>query len=139
YVIAAQDSRRRVAAEAKKEAYQKMVTGNREGVSAVVTPMPLIATDRDSLLNQLWYAGHTRIPVEPHPTIETRPNAEAELIFRTLGMAARHREALEDTSVLDTIFSFPLGERAEGRVEQWRQMLITNLLTRGAGDNFTDF
>ncbi len=121
YVIAAQDSRKKVAEENKKEIYQKMIAGNMEGISATVIPMPLIATDSDALLNQLWYPGQSRHPVEPRPPIEIRDNPEAQLIFRLLGLAARNREALEDTSVLDeNLFSLPLGERSAQRVDEWR-------------------
>ena len=94
----------------------------------MVIPMPLIATDSDTLLNQLWYTGHTRIPVEGNPAIQIRANQEAELIFRVLGMATRNREALEDTSVIDsTVFSFPVGEKASRRIEAWRETLIEKL------------
>lgn len=133
YVVAAQDSRKKVAAEQKKEDYRKMVAGNTVGVSASVVPMPLIGTDCDPLLNQLWYPGQTRIPVEFTPDIEIRPNEEAELILRTLGTAARNREALEDTSVLDRdVFSFDVGERAAGRIEAWREALIRIFQERAA-------
>ncbi len=131
YVVAAQDSRKKVAAEQKKENYQRMVAGNTVGVSASVVPMPLIGTDCDPLLNQLWYPGHTRIPVEFTPPIQIHPNEEAELILRTLGTASRNREALEDTSVLDRdVFSFNIGERAAGRIEAWREALIHRLQER---------
>lgn len=132
YVIAAQDSRTKVAAERKVQAYQEMVAGNRGTVSANVVPMPLFSTDCDVLLNSLWYRGNTRIPSERDPSIIIRRNGEAELIFRTLGMAARNREALEDTTVIDdAIFhEFALGDKAAGRVEQWREMLINQLRNR---------
>jgi hypothetical protein len=131
YVVAAQDSRKKVAAEQKKEGYQRMVAGNTAGVSASVVPMPLIGTDCDPLLNRLWYPGQTRIPVEFTPPIEIHPNEEAELILRTLGTAARNPEALEDTSVLDRdVFSFNVGEKAAGRIEAWREALIHRLQDR---------
>lgn len=128
YVIAAQDSRKKVAEEKKKESYRKMVAGNTDGISATVIPMPLIGTDSDALLNQLWYRGQSRYPVEVMPSIEIRNNPEAQLIFRLLGLAARNREALEDTSVLDkNLFTLPLTERSAGRVEEWRGRLINIL------------
>ena len=97
-----------------------------------MVPLPLFSTDCDVLLNTLWYQGSTRTPAERNPAIEIHRNGEAELIFRTLGMAARNREALEDPSVLDdSIFrEFALGEKASARVEQWREILINQLLIR---------
>lgn len=131
YVVAAQDSRRKVSSEIKKPAYQTLASGGRQGVTAMVVPMPLIACDHDVLLNKLWYPGKTRIPTELDPPIEIQPNTEAELIFRLLGMAVRNREALEDTTVLDNeVFSFPLGEKASQRVEAWREALLDRLKTR---------
>ena len=125
YVIAAQDSREKVSSETKSPRYQEMASGNRKGVSATIVPMPLFSTDSDVLLNQLWYPGSTRNPAEINPTIEIRPNEEAEIIFRFLGMAARNREILEDPSVLDSkVFSFSLGDKASHRIEEWRQVLI---------------
>ncbi len=130
YVVAAQDSRKKVSSESKTPAYQSLVVGTRKGATATVVPMPLIACDHDALLNTLWYPGKTRVPIEINPPIEIRPNNEAELIFRILGMAVRNREALEDTTVLDKAFSFPLGEKASHRVELWREALITRLKTK---------
>lgn len=131
YVVAAQDSRKKVSSGRKKDKYQKMVSGNTEGVSANVVPMPLVATDSDALLNRLWYPGSTRVPTEIRPEIEIIENLEAQLVFRLLGMAVRNREALEDTSVLDdNLFSLPLGDKASRRVEEWREVLLKRLKAR---------
>lgn len=125
YVVAAQDTRRKVASAPKKKEYETLASNSRPGVAATVVPMPLVSTDSDVLLNQLWYSGHTRIPTEFDPNIEIRDNIEAETIFRTIGMAARNREALIDTSVLDKkVFSYPLGQKASFRIEEWRARFL---------------
>lgn len=131
YVIAAQDSRAKVAKGTKKHDYLEMVTGKKDGVIATTVPMPLITTDRDPLLNQLWYNGSTRVPKELKPEIEIRDNPEAELIFRVLGTATRNREALEDTSWIDQkVFGLPVGQKASARLDAWRQNLIGYLSER---------
>lgn len=128
FVVAAQDTRRKVAAEAKNKKYEALASNSKQGVSATVIPMPLTSTDSDVLLNQLWYNGHTRVPEEADPEIAIHPNEEAEIIFRALGMAARNREALEDTSVFDkAIFEYPVGRKASFRIEAWRERLLETL------------
>jgi hypothetical protein len=131
YVVAAQDSRQGVSSQDKKPEYKILASGERKGAIATVVPMPLVGTDREDLLNRLWYSGNTRVPTENDPEIVIRPNYEAELIFRLLGMAVRNREALEDTSLLDdSVFSLPLGEKSSVRIEEWRHALIARLKTK---------
>lgn len=129
-LIAALDNRPRVAAQPKNQNYTRLATGNVRGVETATIPVPLIATDKEALLNTLLYDGDEKRPIEDTPAIKIIDNIEATELFRRLGSISRSLDALQDENSIGELFDRPVLEKTDARIERWiesfRSILLKN-------------
>ncbi len=120
-LIATQDSRPKLASEPKTSDYKQLATNSVPGVVSTVVPMPLIACDRDNLLDSVRLDSTTPHSNEPVSAFSVQRNQPAEQLFRSLGSMVRRREVAQDASFVRQLVDsqLPLSERAAGRVDKW--------------------
>ncbi len=114
-LIAALDNRPKVAAQTKNPRYTEIVTGNVSGVETSSIPVPLIATDRESLLNTLLYDGDEKNLGDKYvtPDIKIIDNTEATELFRHLGSLSRSLDALHGRDSIGGLFDRPVLEKTD--------------------------
>ncbi len=127
-IIAAQDSRPKVAAQHKNPYYTRLASNSITGIPVTVVPLPLIATDRSVLLNQLWYGG-THKAFEAAPAIESRQNTHAQLLFRALGTLVRNADFAFSPDFSTLAERLPHAS-PDGQLEQWVGRVVTNARAR---------
>ncbi len=118
-LIAALDNRPKVAAHFKKEDYTRIATGNVKGIETASIPVPLIATDKEALLNSLVYGGDKRHPSEETPDIKIVDNTEATELFRQLGSISRNLDVLHSGDSIAELFDRPVLEKTDAGLERW--------------------
>lgn len=129
-VIAAQDSRRKVAAQAKTKMYRNLASNSVEHARTTVVPMPLIATDRVPLLDTITLVGDARVDSgRLAEQLTVQRNHDAETLFRSIGSMARVADVRHDEGFVRTLIDQQgiQSERASARVEGWFQRFITAL------------
>jgi hypothetical protein len=130
-LIAALDNRPKVAANPKNQKYTRIATGNVSGVETAAIPVPLIATDKEALLNTLVYDGGKRHPIEEAPDIKIIDNTEATELFRQLGSFSRSLDALHSGDSIEGLFDRPVLEKTDARLERWVGV-FTSVLQKNA-------
>jgi hypothetical protein len=118
-LIAALDNRPKVAANRNNPHYTKIATGNVSGVETASIPVPLIATDKESLLNSLHHEGNKKHPIEETPDITIIDNTEATELFRQLGSYSRTLDALHSRDSIGELFDRPVLEKTDAGLERW--------------------
>lgn len=85
--------------------YKNMAAGHKPDVTVASIPLPLVATDRDSLLPTIVYSGGKRKDNEDETVsnLSIIPNTEAELLIRCIGTMARRPQIARDTKLLSRI------------------------------------
>lgn len=131
-LIATQDSRVKTAAQPKTQNYHALATNSVRGVAATVVPMPLIACDRDPLLDRVVFSGVHPYSTEDISHYELIRNFEAEGLFRGLGTMMRRPEIAHDAdfvrNLVDTQKS--LSEKAAGRIDDWMAKVVLSRFIR---------
>ena len=91
--------------------------------------MPLIATDRDPLLDQVILSGGYRDSYNILGRLSVVRNSEAENLLRGLGTMARDAEIRHDEGYVTTLVESQgiLDEKTAGRLELWLSTLIEKL------------
>lgn len=132
-LIAALDNRPKVAAQTKNPRYTEIVTGNVSGVETSSIPVPLIATDREPLLNRLVYDGDEKNLVDKYATLDIKiiDNVEATELFRKLGSLSRSLDALHSGDSIEELFDRPELEKTNPGLERWVEV-FTHILQENA-------
>lgn len=125
-IMAVQDSRPRMLAQKKTEAYKMLASNSVEGTYTTVIPAPLIATDRSALLDTIYFTGTDRRALALGDHLSVARNARAESLFRTLGSLARSSELRHDATTIDGLLNThgELNIKAANRVEVWVETLV---------------
>ncbi len=129
-IIAAQDSRTRVSREHKNKYYTQLASNSIGGVSVSVVPMPLIATDRSLLLNQLYLNGNETNLRDAKPDIILNENTDAQTIFRQLGTLVRHAGYSHSDEFLHQLGALPRQQSTDGALEQWAERVVAHTHSR---------
>lgn len=125
-VMAVQDSRPRMLAQKKTEAYKILASNSLDRTHTTVIPVPLIATDRTALLDTIYFTGSDRRALTLGDHLSVVRNVRAESMFRTLGSLARSSELRHDPDTIDGLLNAhgELNIKAANRVEVWVETLV---------------
>lgn len=128
-VIAAQDSRLPVMRQPKTPLYETIASNSFDSVRTNVIPMPLIATDRDALLDTVLLSGNRHDNHLAGDRFTVVRNKPAETLLRRLGTMAREPEVRHDDVFISEFVNDqgPLSEPLAARVEFWLPRFIDYL------------
>lgn len=122
YVLAAQDSRARVVREKKTRNYEKMASNSAKDIDANVIAMPLIATDRNALLDTVYLSNSAAI-ITDASQFRVERNVGAEKLIRGIATMARCALVRYDRSyireLIDESGGKSLDESHAGKLESW--------------------
>jgi len=128
YVFAAQDSRSKVVNEKKTHKYEILASNGERNIEANVIAMPLIATDRNSLLDEVFLTNN-----QETMQFIVKKNARAERLIRGIGTMARCAVIRYDETyirdLVDDAGSGSLDEHHSVKLEKWIAMFIKGLST----------
>lgn len=125
-VVAAQDARRKIAAEPKTEMYRELASNSVEDTDVTVIPMPLITVDRDVLLDTVRLDGTPADSFMIATRLTVERNKPAEELFRALGSLARNGELRHDDDFIWSLVESQglTTEKASNKVELWFARLV---------------
>lgn len=129
HVIAAQDVRKKVVAEAKTSAYRQLSSNSVTGTPTTVVPMPLIASDKANLLDSIHLSGLDQLTTDIIERFTVTRNTKAEELFRALGTMARSDEVAHDQTFLSELVESQGLQtlRAANRIELWLGYVVNML------------
>lgn len=127
-VIAAQDTLFMHRTSTLAGAYRSIALNQAHYIkTATVVPMPLIATDKDPLLNTLVRKNGTDLKVD------IKSNLFSELICRTLGSVARRADIAKPVETLTTLLYAEGGKiitRSDKEIEEWAANVVNEINRR---------
>ncbi len=128
-IIAAQDSRLPVMRQPKTQTYELIASNSLDDIRTNVIPMPLIATDRDALLDGVFLSGSRHDSHLASHRFTVVRNKRAEILFRMLGSIARDPNVRHDDSFISKFIDTQggLSESVAARTEFWLPKLLSYL------------
>lgn len=105
----------------KTSRYRSLASNYVEGVATTVVKLPLIACDRDALLDRVVVEGPYNLDDESANVFTVHRNTMAESLLRNLGSMARHEELVHDDDYLRAVFDpmFTDNVQLANRFEDW--------------------
>lgn len=104
-LIVAQDNRRAVMRQTRAPGYADLATNNVHGVESSVIALPLVATDRENLLDRLELTGNGHDQNDFLSRMSVEENHDARKMFRILGSISRTADLLHEGHGLDDLLS----------------------------------
>jgi hypothetical protein len=129
HIYAAQDSRKRVKAQPKTASYRAMASNSVADIFTTVVPLPLLATDKDPMLDTIILEGDGNYEGRLSERLTVVRNTDSEQLFRTLGSLARSQELRHDEEfVWQFLNRQPLtSTKAANLIETWIKRTIQAL------------
>jgi hypothetical protein len=127
FLLATQDSRAKTIYEEKTAGYKQLAANVGGDVVTSVIPMPLIACDRDNLLDKVVFEGKAPVTHEPLNAFRVERNERAEQIFRNLGSMIRNHEVATDESFIQATVESqgPINVKVANHLEGWMSQVLT--------------
>lgn len=104
--------------------FKSIALNQKQGITSTVVPIPLIATDKNPLLNTLIKRSGSELQVDIHN------NMFSEQLFRTLGSIARKADIADPSETLLSLLYVQKHQttRPESEIEQWAEDVVAKII-----------